>query len=214
MARLADATPVILPTLISDDFLLNPKVLASKLNEKSRLLILCSPSNPTGSVYPKKLLEEIADIVAKHLRLLVLFDEKYEHIIYPPAKHISFASLPGMWERTLTVNGFSKVGTRDQCNTGQLLEHPFESKSGDDLDINEISDGEQEGQENDRLQQQSKNVESELANLRNELISSKSEKENLVGKLKMALAELDSAKASINRMNKGSLKLNEILENQ
>ncbi|RWR90738.1 bifunctional aspartate aminotransferase and glutamate/aspartate-prephenate aminotransferase [Cinnamomum micranthum f. kanehirae] len=125
MARLADATPVILPTLISDDFLLNPKVLASKLNEKSRLLILCSPSNPTGSVYPKKLLEEIADIVAKHPRLLVLFDEIYEHIIYPPAKHISFASLPGMWERTLTVNGFSKVGIGDQCNIGQLLEHPF-----------------------------------------------------------------------------------------
>ena len=71
MARLADATPIILPTLISDNFLLNPKVLASKLNERSRLLILCSPSNPTGLVYPKKLLEEIADIVAKHPRLLV-----------------------------------------------------------------------------------------------------------------------------------------------
>jgi aspartate/glutamate/aspartate-prephenate aminotransferase len=50
---------------------LDPKQLESKLNEKSRLLILCSPSNPTGSVYPKKLLEEIAKIVAKHPRLLV-----------------------------------------------------------------------------------------------------------------------------------------------
>ncbi|KAL5992299.1 hypothetical protein ACLOJK_013215 [Asimina triloba] len=108
MARLADATPVIIPTAISDDFLLDPKVLASKLTEKSRLLILCSPSNPTGSVYPKKLLEEIAAVVARHPRLLVLSDEIYEHIIYAPAKHTSFASLPGMWERTLTVNGFSK----------------------------------------------------------------------------------------------------------
>ncbi|XXG87534.1 hypothetical protein AAC387_Pa11g2197 [Persea americana] len=120
MARLADATPVILPTLISDDFLLNPKVLASKLNEKSRLLILCSPSNPTGSVYPKKLLEEISDIVAKHPRLLVLSDEIYEHIIYPPAKHISFASLPGMWERTLTVNGFSKAFAMTGWRLGYL----------------------------------------------------------------------------------------------
>ncbi|RWR93039.1 bifunctional aspartate aminotransferase and glutamate/aspartate-prephenate aminotransferase-like protein [Cinnamomum micranthum f. kanehirae] len=120
MARLADATPVILPTLISDDFLLNPKVLASKINEKSRLLILCSPSNPTGSVYPKKLLEEIADIVAKHPRLLVLSDEIYEHIIYPPAKHISFASLPGMWERTLTVNGFSKAFAMTGWRLGYL----------------------------------------------------------------------------------------------
>lgn len=71
MARLADATPVILPTSISDDFLLDPKLLESIITERSRLLILCSPSNPTGSVYPKKLLEEIAQIVAKHPRLLV-----------------------------------------------------------------------------------------------------------------------------------------------
>lgn len=143
MARLADATPLILPTHISENFLLDPKLLESKLSEKSRLLILCSPSNPTGSVYPRKLLEEIAHVVARHPRLLVGFlnlfiwlnnyilihdwsvlfsifnffgslfqvlsDEIYEHIIYAPATHTSFASLPGMWDRTLTVNGFSKV---------------------------------------------------------------------------------------------------------
>lgn len=71
MARMADATPVILPTSISDNFLLDPKLLESIITERSRVLILCSPSNPTGSVYPKKLLEEIAHIVAKHPRLLV-----------------------------------------------------------------------------------------------------------------------------------------------
>ncbi|KZV44496.1 bifunctional aspartate aminotransferase and glutamate/aspartate-prephenate aminotransferase [Dorcoceras hygrometricum] len=109
MARLADANPVILPTSLSANFLLDPKLLEAKLSEKSRLLILCSPSNPTGSVYPRKLLEEIAKIVAKHPRLLVLSDEIYEHIIYAPATHTSFASLPGMWDRTLTVNGFSKA---------------------------------------------------------------------------------------------------------
>ncbi|KAH6760185.1 aspartate aminotransferase [Perilla frutescens var. hirtella] len=109
MARLADATPVILPTRISENFLLDPKVLESTLTEKSRLLILCSPSNPTGSVYPRKLLEQISEIVAKHPRLLVMSDEIYEHIIYAPATHTSFASLPGMWDRTLTVNGFSKA---------------------------------------------------------------------------------------------------------
>lgn len=71
MARLADATPVIIPAPISENFLLDPKLLESKLTEKSRLLILCSPSNPTGSVYPRELLEEIARVVAKHPRLLV-----------------------------------------------------------------------------------------------------------------------------------------------
>ncbi|XP_038878085.1 bifunctional aspartate aminotransferase and glutamate/aspartate-prephenate aminotransferase isoform X2 [Benincasa hispida] len=120
MARLADATPVILPTRIEDNFLLDPKLLESKITEKSRLLILCSPSNPTGSVYPKELLEKIAEIVAKHPRLLVLSDEIYEHIIYAPATHTSFASLPGMWERTLTVNGFSKAFAMTGWRLGYL----------------------------------------------------------------------------------------------
>lgn len=120
IARLADATPVIIPTDISENFLLKPEFLASRLNDKSRLLILCSPSNPTGSVYPKRLLEEIADIVRKHPRLLVLSDEIYEHIIYPPAEHTSFASLPGMWERTLTVNGFSKAFAMTGWRLGYL----------------------------------------------------------------------------------------------
>lgn len=120
MARLADATPVILPTSLSSNFLLDPKLLESKLSEKSRLLILCSPSNPTGSVYPRQLLEEIAKIVAKHPRLLVLSDEIYEHIIYSPATHTSFASLPGMWDRTLTVNGFSKAFAMTGWRLGYL----------------------------------------------------------------------------------------------
>ncbi|CAL5326819.1 unnamed protein product [Camellia sinensis] len=108
MARPADATHVILPTHISKTFLFDPNLLESKLTDKSRLLILCSPSNPTGSVCPRKLLEEIAQIVARHPRLLVLSDQIYEHIIYAPATHTSFAYFPGIWERTLTVNGFSK----------------------------------------------------------------------------------------------------------
>ncbi|XP_073059026.1 bifunctional aspartate aminotransferase and glutamate/aspartate-prephenate aminotransferase [Primulina eburnea] len=120
MARLADATPVILPTSLSSNFLLDPKLLESKLSEKSRLLILCSPSNPTGSVYPRQLLEEIAKIVAKHPRLLVLSDEIYEHIIYAPATHTSFASLPCMWDRTLTVNGFSKAFAMTGWRLGYL----------------------------------------------------------------------------------------------
>ncbi|KAK6924114.1 Aminotransferase, class I/classII [Dillenia turbinata] len=120
MARLADAKPVILPTLISENFLLDPKLLESKITEKSRLLILCSPSNPSGSVYPKHILEEIAKIVEKHPRLLVLSDEIYEHIIYAPATHTCFASLPGMWERTLTINGFSKAFAMTGWRLGYL----------------------------------------------------------------------------------------------
>ncbi|KAJ6758307.1 BIFUNCTIONAL ASPARTATE AMINOTRANSFERASE AND GLUTAMATE/ASPARTATE-PREPHENATE AMINOTRANSFERASE-RELATED, partial [Salix koriyanagi] len=86
------------------------------------MLILCSPSNPTGSVYPKKLLEEIAKTVAKHPSLLVLSNEIYEHIVYAPATHTSFASLPGLWERTLTVNGFSKASAMTGWRLGYLAD--------------------------------------------------------------------------------------------
>ena len=71
MACLADATPIIISTELSNDFLLKPEALEAVLNEKSRLIILCTPSNPTGSVYPRETLEKIAKIVAKHPRLLV-----------------------------------------------------------------------------------------------------------------------------------------------
>lgn len=63
------------------------------------MLILCTPSNPTGAVYPLEALQAIADVARAHPGLLVLSDEIYEHIIYPPAKHHSFAALPGAWAR-------------------------------------------------------------------------------------------------------------------
>eukprot|EP00878_Enallax_costatus_P038718 GHUV01044167.1.p1 GENE.GHUV01044167.1~~GHUV01044167.1.p1 ORF type:complete len:108 (-),score=18.10 GHUV01044167.1:169-492(-) len=63
----------------------------------------------TGAVYSLEQLQAIAEVVSRHPRLLVMSDEIYESICYPPAQHHSFAALPGMWERTLTVNGFSKV---------------------------------------------------------------------------------------------------------
>lgn len=108
MATLAGAKSVVINTTAKDGFVLRPSELAESLNEKSRMLILCTPSNPTGAVYSEKELRDIAKIVAEHPRLLVLSDEIYEHIVYPPAKHHSFASFEGMWERTITVNGFSK----------------------------------------------------------------------------------------------------------
>lgn len=71
IVRLADATPVILQTAVEDNFLIKPEALAAAINEKTRILMLCSPSNPTGSVYSLEALEAIAAIVAQHPRLLV-----------------------------------------------------------------------------------------------------------------------------------------------
>lgn len=120
MARLANAEPVVVPTTPEEGFLMSAEKLAAALTPKSRLLILCTPSNPTGAVYPKEMLEAIAKVVAAHPRLLVLSDEIYEYITYAPAQHVSFGALPGMWERTLTVNGFSKAYAMTGWRLGYL----------------------------------------------------------------------------------------------
>ena len=109
MVRMAGAEPVIVSTNSSQGFLMTPEQLRASITPKSRLLILCSPSNPSGAVYSESQLEALAEVIREHPRLLVLSDEIYEYIVYNPAKHVSFASLPGMFERTLTVNGFSKA---------------------------------------------------------------------------------------------------------
>jgi aspartate/glutamate/aspartate-prephenate aminotransferase len=120
MARLAGATPVIVDTTSQDGFLMSPEKLEAALTPRSRLLILCTPSNPSGAVYPLETLQAIAKVVEKHPRLLVLSDEIYEYIVYPPAKHYSFGTLPNMFDRTLTVNGFSKAFAMTGWRLGYL----------------------------------------------------------------------------------------------
>ena len=120
MVRLAGAEPIIVPCSTADGFLLTAAALEAALTPRSRMLILCTPSNPTGAVYPLEALQALAAVAARHPRLVVLSDEIYEHIIYPPAQHHSFAALPGMWERTVTVNGFSKAFAMTGWRMGYL----------------------------------------------------------------------------------------------
>ena len=108
MVTLSGAEKVILKTDIKSNFLITPEQLEKAITPKSRMLILCSPSNPSGAVYSRETLEKICEIVTRHPRLLVLWDEIYEHIIYAPNEHVSAASFPNMRERTIVVNGFSK----------------------------------------------------------------------------------------------------------
>jgi aspartate/glutamate/aspartate-prephenate aminotransferase len=124
MARLAGAEPVVLPSTAEGGFLLTPEVLKAAITPASRLLILCTPSNPSGAVYSKPQLEALAAVIAPHPRLLVLSDEIYEYIVYPPAQHVSFGSLPGMAGRTLTVNGFSKAYAMTGWRLGYLAAPP------------------------------------------------------------------------------------------
>lgn len=104
---MADGTPVIIETKAEDGFRLTAKDLEAHITPKTKLLILPFPNNPTGAVMRREHLEEIAKVVEKH-NILVLSDEIYGELTYGRERHISFASLKGMKERTIVVNGFSK----------------------------------------------------------------------------------------------------------
>ena len=128
MARLAGATPVVVPTTVEDGYRLTPEALEAALTERTRLLILCSPSNPTGSVYPREELEGLAAVLRRHDSVYVLSDEIYEHVVFD-AEHVSFAALDGMQERIITVNGFSKAYAMTGWRLGYLAAAPEIAKA-------------------------------------------------------------------------------------
>jgi aspartate/methionine/tyrosine aminotransferase len=110
MVRLAGATPVVVNTTLEKGFLLTPELLEPHLTERTKCLIFCNPSNPSGAVHPEPLMRRLAALLELHPRVAVVSDEIYERLNYNPANpHVSFAALPGMFDRTITVNGFSKA---------------------------------------------------------------------------------------------------------
>ena len=108
MAKLAGAEPVIVNAGFEQNFKITPEQLEAAITPKTRMLILCSPSNPTGSVYSQEELDALAKVILSHEELYVLADEIYEHINYV-GKHASIAKAEGMRERTIIVNGVSKA---------------------------------------------------------------------------------------------------------
>ena len=108
MVLLAEGTPVIVEAGIEQDFKITPAQLEAAITPRTRLLILCSPSNPTGAVYSADELEALAEVLRRHERVVVVSDEIYEHINYI-GQHVSIAACPGMKERTVVVNGVSKA---------------------------------------------------------------------------------------------------------
>ncbi len=108
MVKLAGGTPVIVPAGFEQDFKMTAQQLEEAITPKTRMLILCSPSNPTGSVYTAEELAALAEVILKHDDLFVLADEIYEHINYT-GKHASIASVPDMKERSIIINGVSKA---------------------------------------------------------------------------------------------------------
>ncbi|MDY5925944.1 pyridoxal phosphate-dependent aminotransferase [Hallella sp.] len=108
MAKLASATPVVVRAGFEQEFKMTAEQLEAAITPKTKMLILCSPSNPTGSVYSQEELNALAQVILKHEDIFVLSDEIYEHINYV-GKAASIASYPGMKERTIICNGVSKA---------------------------------------------------------------------------------------------------------
>ncbi|MCM8820071.1 MAG: pyridoxal phosphate-dependent aminotransferase [Candidatus Omnitrophica bacterium] len=109
MVKLLDAVPIIIKTREDENFLPNPKAIKSNITKKTKAIIINTPSNPTGSVFSRRLLEEIADIVIEH-DLWIISDEVYEKIIFDSTPHVSIASLDkNIKSKTLVINAVSKT---------------------------------------------------------------------------------------------------------
>ncbi len=108
MVKLAGGNPVIVNAGFEQDFKITAEQLENAITDKARMLILCSPSNPTGSVYSKEELKALAEVIKQHEDMYVLADEIYEHINYV-GHHESIAQFEGMKERSIIVNGVSKA---------------------------------------------------------------------------------------------------------
>ena len=110
MVRLAGGAPVTLNTTLKNDFLVTPSQLKSSINENTRLLILNSPSNPSGRAYTRKHLAELGEVLLEHPRIMICVDDIYEHIWWASEPFSTLAQVvPGLKDRTITTNGVSKA---------------------------------------------------------------------------------------------------------
>lgn len=120
LTEMAGATPVLMDTKVENEFRIVPEDLEKAITDKTKLLILPYPNNPTGGIMEKKDLEAIAEVIKKH-DLMVLSDEIYAELTYTKEKHTSIASIDGMYERTIVVNGFSKTYAMTGWRLGYAL---------------------------------------------------------------------------------------------
>lgn len=121
-AELVGGRPVSVPLREENRFELDPGDVAARITPRTKMLVLCSPHNPTGAVLETETVQALAGLCLEH-GLLVLSDEIYDKMLYDGAEHTSIASLPGMFERTVTINGFSKAYAMDGWRLGYAAGH-------------------------------------------------------------------------------------------
>lgn len=120
LAKIAEAEPVYVPLDEKNGYCFDLEKLEAAVTNKTKLLVLCTPGNPTGTMMDEESLRKLAEICCRH-DILVLADEAYEQVLYDGNKHISIASLPDMWERTITVQSFSKTYSMCGWRIGYLV---------------------------------------------------------------------------------------------
>jgi aminotransferase len=119
-ALIAGGRLVPVPTREGDNFAIDPEEIAARVTPRTKGFIIVSPSNPTGAVQPRDTLVRIARI-AQERNLIVISDELYEKFVYENHRHHSIAALPGLWERTITINGFSKAFSMTGFRVGYIV---------------------------------------------------------------------------------------------
>jgi aminotransferase len=117
--HLCGGVPVPVPTVEANDFALDVAEIEARITPRTRMFVMVSPNNPTGAVTPPAVIRQIADLAIKH-DILIIADEIYAKMIYAPNEHLSIATLPGMKERTITLNGFSKTYAMTGWRIGYL----------------------------------------------------------------------------------------------
>ena len=124
MVKLAEGTTVEVPTGIDQDFKMTPAQLESAITPRTKAIVLCSPSNPTGSVYTGAELQALVSVLERHPQIVVIADEIYEHINYTGGSFVSLASFPEIAARTVVINGVSKAYAMTGWRIGYAAARP------------------------------------------------------------------------------------------
>lgn len=109
MVKLAEGVPVLVPAGMEQGFKVTPAQLEAAITDKTRMVMLCSPSNPSGAVYDREEIKGLVEVLKRHPRVIILSDEIYEHINYTSEGHVSFGEFPEIADRLVIVNGVSKA---------------------------------------------------------------------------------------------------------
>ena len=133
MVKLAGGVNVTVPAGIDQDFKVTPQQLEAAITERTRLIMLCSPSNPSGTVYTREELKALAEVFARHPQVYIISDEIYEHINFTPEGHTSIAEFPEVYEQTIVVNGLAKAYAMTGWRIGFIGAAQWIAKACEDL---------------------------------------------------------------------------------